>query len=72
MSIASMVLGIISLFLGGWIGLVVGILALIFGIITLCKDSGKKGFSIAGVSCASVSIVWNVLVIIGLITLSVF
>lgn len=72
MSIASMVLGIVSLFLGGWIGLLVGVLALIFGIVTLCNGSGKKGFSIAGVSCAGVSIVWNLLVIIGIITVSMF
>ena len=72
MSITSMVLGIVSLFLGGWIGLLVGVLALIFGIVTLCNGTGKKGFSIAGISCSGVSMVWNILVIIGVITLRMF
>ena len=72
MSIASMVLGIVSLFLGGWIGLVVAILAFVFGIITLDNGIGKKGFSIAGISCSGVSMVWNILVIIGVITIRMF
>lgn len=61
LAIASLVLGIIGLvtgFLG--IGILLGIIAAIFGIVSLVTHRGGKGMAIAGISTGSVAAVFGV------------
>lgn len=64
MSVAALVLGILSLFFGGVIGLLIGILSLIFAGIALHERVGKRGFSIAGLVCGIIGTSWNLIYII--------
>lgn len=75
MALAAMVLGIISLalFWTGWLGLICGILAIIFGIVAknkikadpdLAPTAGKaKGGLIMGIIGSVLAIVWIVLLV---------
>ena len=59
-SIASMVLGILSIicccFLGYWT-LILSVTSLVLGIIAMVKDYAGKGMAVAGVICSGISIV---------------
>lgn len=68
MSIAALVLGIISLIFGGWIGLTIGILSLIFAGVALKKQIGRRGFSIAGLVCGIIGTTYNLIYIILLLS----
>lgn len=59
MAIASMVCGIVGLVLAccisGWIGLILGIVALVLGILHN-KNNGKSGMATAGIVCGIIAI----------------
>lgn len=61
MAIASMVLGIVSIV--GFVGLFLGIPAIILGIIALKKGVGERGMSIAGIITGSISTFFSLLFI---------
>lgn len=66
LSIAAMVLGIISLCSScfGFIGIVCGLLAVILGGIALATKADGKGMAIAGLVCGIVAIIPSILVIV--------
>ena len=64
LAIASMLLGIISII--GFMGLILGIPAIILGIIALKKGEGEKGMSITGIVTGAIS------TIISLVLLAIF
>lgn len=76
LAIAALIVGIAAV-LSGWVpfwGFVVGVAAIILGIIGL-KKSGQKGMSIAGIITGAIGALWSlvisVIVIMSLVTLSV-
>lgn len=68
MSVAALVLGILSLIFGGWLGLIIGILSLIFAGIALKNQVGRRGFSIAGLVCGIIGTSYNLIYIILLLS----
>ena len=62
MAVAGLVLGILSLIFGSWIGLIIGVLGIIFSVRGL---SSRKGLATGGLVCA----VWNLLVVIQIINI---
>ena len=67
MSVAALVLGIISLFIGGLIGLLIGVLALVFAFVSLANKTGKRGLSIAGLVCGLIGTIYNLVVVISIL-----
>lgn len=63
LAIASMVLGIVSLALYCfvWISTICSLLALIFGISSLCTHKGGKGMAVAGIVCGAITLVLLIL-----------
>ena len=61
MAIAGLVLGILSLFFGSWIGIILGVLGIIFSASGL---SSRRGLAIGGLVCAVIGTGWNVLYVI--------
>ena len=59
LAVASMVLGIISLVLSCLVTVsaICSLLALIFGISSLCSHKGGKGMAVAGIVCGAISLV---------------
>lgn len=62
-SLIAGVLGIVLLFLTGWVGLLLGLLALILGVISLPKTS-KRGLALAGIILGSLVLLIGLLVVI--------
>lgn len=65
LAIASMVLGILSLVVScfGVVGIICGILAVIFGGCALLTKKGGKGMSIAGLVCGIIALIPSIIVI---------
>lgn len=65
LSIAAMVLGIVSLVLccTGWGGIICGILAVIFGGLSLKGKKGGKGMAIAGLVCGIIALIPSIIII---------
>ena len=69
LGIASMVLGIVSLLLSccastWWLTLLAAVLSIVFGILSIQKNSGGKGMAIAGIICSIISLVIGIIVLI--------
>jgi hypothetical protein len=72
LSIAAMVLGIVSIVLGClFIGILPGIIGLILGIVAIAKDKPGKGMAIAGVVTSAVGIVFFILEMVILMSISI-
>ena len=65
-AITSLVCGIVSILLicCTWIGLIVGVTALVFGILSIRRGENAKGMAIAGIVCSSIAIVVIVILLI--------
>lgn len=65
LAIASMVLGILSLVVScfGVVGIICGILAVIFGGCALLTKKGGKGMAIAGLVCGIIALIPSIIVI---------
>lgn len=66
MAVAGLVLGILSLIFGSWIGLIIGVLGIVFSVRGL---SSRKGLATGGLVCAIIGTVWNLLVVIQIINI---
>lgn len=62
-AIASLVLGILSLVLCCFYGGFLGILGLIFGIVSLAKKESKMGMAIAGIITSSFGLIYGILMV---------
>lgn len=64
LTIAAMVVGIIAIILGWVIGLgfVLGVFALILGIIGLKHKYGGKSMAITGITTGAIAIIWNIII----------
>ena len=62
LGIASLVLGICGFFINPFS--ICSILAIVFGIVVVCKNNCKKGCAIAGWILGGVSLVWDLLLTI--------
>lgn len=67
-AIASMVLGICAV-VGGcciwsWLGLILGVIAVVLGALVLKNKEAGKGFAIAGLVCGIVGVVWSIVALI--------
>lgn len=64
-AIASLVLGILSMLCCccGWIPVIFGAAALVFGILSLSKGYGGKGLAVAGIVCCVIGIIGGVITI---------
>ena len=65
-AITSLVLGIVSIpfICCTWIGLIIGIAGLVFGILSITRKENAKGMAIAGIVCSSIAIVVIVIILI--------
>lgn len=63
MAIAGFVLGLVSCFLGKWVGIVVSILAIVFSSVGLKEKTKRKGFAVAGLILGIISCVYSVLTV---------
>ena len=65
-SIASMVVGIISIFIP-YIGIIIGVLGVVLGVIGLYevknKGQGGKGLAIVGIVCSGITITYFIIII---------
>ncbi len=74
MAVASLVLGIIALFISlgggvagmGWVGSICGIIAIIFGSISRKKPE-SKGMATAGLICGIIALSWGIVATIACI-----
>ena len=66
-----MVLGILSLLYYALppLSIILGILSLIFGILTIKKNERKRGFAIAGIICSCIGMVLAVVIFISCMTI---
>lgn len=70
MAVASLILGIVALILscclGGtwWLDIIIAVAGLVFGIISVHKNSSGKGMAIAGIICSSIAIVMVIVLLI--------
>lgn len=64
MSIAGMVLGIVSIVCCGLIGIICGVVGLVLSIIALKNNKPGRGMAIAGLVCSAVGVVAGVIYLI--------
>ena len=65
-AITSLVLGVVSIpfICCTWVGLVIAIAGLVFGILSITRKESGKGMAIAGIVCSSIAVVVIVVILI--------
>ena len=65
-AITSLVLGIVSIpfICCTWIGLIIGVAGLVFGVLSINRKENAKGMAIAGIVCSSIAIVVIIIMLI--------
>lgn len=69
MAVAGLVLGILSMLCCciWYVSAILGILALVFSIITVAKNKPGKGMAIAGIVCGAIGLLISIVIVIGVI-----